>query len=145
MSLASIVLASGHDIRLNYLEVHSTYGGMLEGYPCARINDRKLAAVAATPQTAYWTPPVHLIIPPRHMPEAEAGSARLPFGPVEILPAVYCRGRFSSHPITEELGLYRSYLTVVWFQEDLDTTPAEFVTAAVRHLAWDELAEDSEL
>ena len=152
VSLASIILASGRDIQLDQLEVNSTYGGMLEGYPCARINDMKLSWLAKRRESAYWTAPVHLITPPRRTPDTEAGSssgrpgpAPGPFGPVEILPAVHCRGHFSSHPVAEESGLYLSYLEVVWFQDDLSTTLPEFVTAAVDDLAWDALAEDREI
>jgi hypothetical protein len=34
---------------------------------------------------------------------------------------------------------------VVWFQDDLASPVADFVTAAVAGLAWEELAEDYEL
>lgn len=150
VTLAWILLASGHDVELTGLEVFSTYGGMLEGYPCALVNDRLLAGLAKRRESAYRSPPVHVIDPPRRYPKRESGegpgTSRSPFGPVEILPAVYCRGDFRGGPIDEELDgvLYESYLTVVWFQEDLALPVAEFVTAAVSELAWDRLAEDRE-
>jgi hypothetical protein len=60
---------------------------------------------------------------------------------------VYCEASFESNRINEKLDpvLYRSWLVVVWFQDDLVSPVAEFVTAAVRDLAWDEHAEDYEL
>lgn len=145
MTLAWITLASGRDLELSHLEIFSTYGALLEGYPCAMINDRLLSALAKRGESAYWTPPVHVITPPRTYPEPE--SAHLAFGPVEVLPGTYCRGTFQSNRIDEQLDdfLYRSYLRVVWFQESLDATVAEFVTAALSGLDWERFAEDSEL
>ncbi|GAA1989173.1 hypothetical protein [Catenulispora subtropica] len=144
MTLAWIPLASGRDIELNRLEIFSTYGGMLEGYPCALINDRLLSALSKRPESPFWTPPVHVITPPRSYPEPKAARA---FGPVEVLPGTYCRGAFQSDRVDERLDdvLYRSYLTVVWFQEGLDGTVADFVTAALSSLQWEQFAEDSEL
>lgn len=39
MSLSHIPLSSGRSIELTELRMSSTYGGMLEGYPCKPIND----------------------------------------------------------------------------------------------------------
>ncbi|WP_326581587.1 hypothetical protein OIE69_40410 [Actinacidiphila glaucinigra] len=39
MSLSHVLLSSGRSIELTELRMSSTYGGMLEGYPCKRIND----------------------------------------------------------------------------------------------------------
>lgn len=145
MTLARITLASGRDLALEQLEIFSTYGGMLEGYPCARINDRLLSRLSERRESAHWTPPVHVITPSRSYPEP--GSARLAFGPVEVLPGTYCRGAFQSERIDEQLDrvMYRSYLSVVWFQEGLDATVAEFVSSAVFALQWEQFAEDREL
>lgn len=35
-------------------------------------------------------------------------------------------------------------MVVVWFQEDLSRTIADFAAAAVYELAWEDLAEDTE-
>lgn len=139
------MLNSGRSIELTSLEIFSTYDGLLEGYPCARINDRLLSGLAKRREFAYTSQPVHVITPPRRYPDL--GSERLAFGPVEQLPEVYCRGSFRSHCIDEDLDdvLHRSWLSVVWFQDDLASPMIDFVTAAVTGLAWEELAEDYEL
>ena len=144
MTLAWITLASGRDLELTALEIHATYSGMLEGYPCALVNDQLLAGLARRRESPYWTPPVHVIEPPRRYPEPESAPGH--FGPVELLPAVYCRAGLRGSRIDEELDeiLYESYLTVVWFQEDLAQPVAAFVSAALSDLAWDQLAQDSE-
>jgi hypothetical protein len=145
MALARITLDSGRDVELTSLEISSTYDGMLEGYPCALINDRLLARLARRRESSHASQPVHVIDPPRSRPDA--GSARLPFGPVERLPPVYCRASLRSRRVDEELDdvLHRSWLTVVWFQDDLARPVAECVAAAVADLAWEGLAEDYEL
>jgi hypothetical protein len=147
MSLARIGLASGRTVELTGLEISSTYGGFLEGYPNARVNDALIARLGRRRELPYGSQPAHVIAPLRSIPEPTEGSARMPFGPVETLPAVYCQGSFRSARINEELdpALHRSWLMVTWFQEDLSSPVPGFVTAAVHHLAWDELAEDFEL
>ena len=142
MTLALIELASGREVKLVSLEVWATYSALLEGYPCARINDRKLAAFATCTADDPNPGPVHVIQPPRRYP---GGSG--PFGPVEELPAVCCRACFQAWPISTELdqALHRSGLTVAWFQDNLAAPVADFVTAAVADLSWDELAADHQL
>jgi hypothetical protein len=56
---------------------------------------------------------------------------------------VYRQGCFRSGPIDDELDslLHKSWLVVVWFQEDLDRPVADFVTAAVHELDWESFAE----
>ncbi|WP_026415997.1 hypothetical protein [Actinomadura oligospora] len=146
MKLASITLNSGRRVTLGSLEISSTYGGLLAGYPCARLNDRKLARLAKRPESDHPTCPVHLITPPRRYPEGKSGGRR-PFGPVEELPALYCRGVFTSHCVTPnpDGAFDGSWLTVIWFQDDLATPVPDFAATAIADLAWDELAEDYEL
>jgi hypothetical protein len=145
MTLATISLVSGRSIELTRLELSSTYHGLLEGYPCARMNDALLKDLAKRHEFTYSSVPRYLITPPRRYPHLGPGLRA--FGPVELLPSMYCTASFCSRPINQELDpvLHRSWLEVVWFQENLASPVAEFVTAAVRDLAWDEHAEDTEL
>ncbi|MCP2334805.1 hypothetical protein [Actinomadura rupiterrae] len=146
MPLAKITLASGRLIALDDLRISTTYGGLLEGYPNPGMNDRLLAHLAKRRESPYQTSPVHLIDPPRRRRD-ESSTRRMPFGPFEELPALYCRGSFTSDRIDETLEkvLHRSWLEVVWFQDDLTVPVADFVTAAVADLPWNTLAEDHEL
>ncbi|MEU5876740.1 hypothetical protein [Spirillospora sp. NPDC047279] len=146
MALAYITLASGRDVELTRLKVCSTYEGLLEGYPTVSMNDRLLASLARRRAFTYRTaPPVHVIEPPRARPDP--GSRRLPFGPMETLPPVYCVGFFESFRVNEDLDevLHRSWLDVAWFQDDLAGPVAGFVAAAVAGLHWERLAEDYEV
>jgi hypothetical protein len=136
MALARISLISGRSIELTRLTISSTYAGLLEGYPNRRMNDSLLKGLATRRNASF------LIAPPRRYPKPEWPGTS--WGPIEELPSLYCEAFFDSDRINPKLDsvLHRSELTVVWFQDDLASPVAEFVTAAVRNLAWDEHAED---
>jgi hypothetical protein len=146
MTLARIDLVAGRPVELMSLTIALTYGGLLEGYPNARMNDALIAGLGRRRGDGCGSPPVHVIPPPRSRPEPGQGT-RMPFGPVETLPAVYCEGLFRSRPVDGKLDpvLHESLLLVVWFQDDLARPVADFAASAVRGLAWDHLAEDTEL
>ena len=128
------------------LTISSTYGGLLEGYPNARMNDALIARLGSRREFPYSSVPAYVIAPSRSRPGNPEEPAEVPFGPVEILPPVYCEGYFRSGPVNEELDpvLHESQLIIVWFQDDLAHPVAEFASTAVHGLAWDDLAEDSE-
>ncbi|WP_328405235.1 hypothetical protein OHS70_37855 [Streptomyces sp. NBC_00390] len=143
MSLSHIVLSSGRSIELTELRMSSTYGGMLEGYPCKRINDMKVTGLQREAERAFSFAPVHLVPPYREYPDQTAG----PFGPVEVLPSVACIGVFRSTTLAPELDpvLHHSALTVAWFQPVPDVPSGEDADLALRSIHWEELAQDYEL
>ncbi|MGW1169680.1 hypothetical protein [Streptomyces sp. NPDC002550] len=143
MSLSHIALLSGRSIELTELRMSSTYGGMLEGYPCKLINDMKVSGLQRQAERAFPSTPVYLIPPSREYPDQTVGA----FGPVEVLPSVACLGAFRSTAIAPELDpvLHRSALTVVWFQVGLDVPSSEDANLALRSIRWEELAQDYEL
>lgn len=143
MSLTHVVLSSGRAIELTELRMSSTYAGMLEGYPCAPVNDMAINALVRGAQRAYPTTRVHLIPPSREYPDQGAGG----FGPVEVLPSVGCVGKFHSTPVDDSLDpfLHRSRLTVVWFQPTPSPPSGTEADATLLDLDWDALAQDHEL
>jgi hypothetical protein len=143
MSLGRIVLSSGRSIEISELRLSSTYGGMLEGYPCKPVNDLKVRGLLRTAARAFPATPVHLVPPSREYPDQTAGA----FGPVEVLPAVACIGAFRSTALApgHDPMLYRSALTVVWFQPTPDVPSGDSADPALRDIPWEELARDYEL
>ncbi|KUO19636.1 hypothetical protein [Streptomyces dysideae] len=143
MSLTRVVLSSGRSIDLSELRISSTYGGMLEGYPCKPVNDMKIKGLLHTAERAFPATPVHLVPPPREYPDQYAGA----FGPVEVLPPVACVGAFHSTARDRDHDpvLYRSALTVIWFQPTPEVPSGCDAEAALRDVAWEELAQDYEL
>ncbi|MFB6630663.1 hypothetical protein ACFCWY_12255 [Streptomyces sp. NPDC056362] len=143
MSLSHIALSSGRSIELTELRMSSTYGGMLEGYPCKPINDMKVRGLQRQAERAFPSTPVHLVPPSCEYPDQTAGA----FGPVEVLPSVACIGAFRSTAVAPELDsvLHRSALTMVWFQAGLDVPSGEDADLVLRSIRWEELAQDYEL
>ncbi|MEU0781644.1 hypothetical protein ABZ341_08660 [Streptomyces sp. NPDC006173] len=143
MSLSRIVLSSRRTVELAELRMSSTYGGLLEGYPCKLINDRKVRGLRREAEQTFSFAPVHLVTPLREYPERTGGA----FGPVEVLPSVACTGVFRSTAVAPELDpvLHRSALIVVWFQHVPDVPSGEDADPALRGIRWEELAQDFEL
>lgn len=143
MSLSRIRLSSGRSIELTELRMSSTYGGMLEGYPCKPVNDMKVRSLQRQAERAFPSTPVHLVPPAREYPDQTARA----FGPVEVLPSVACIGAFRSTAVAAELDpvLHRSALTVIWFQTGLDVPSGDDADLALRSIRWAELAQDYEL
>ncbi|GAA3010667.1 hypothetical protein GCM10020229_22870 [Kitasatospora albolonga] len=141
MALTQLLLASGRTVELRSVTLSSTYGDFLEGYPCGPVNDMKLAGLRR--QAVAGGRPGHLVEPPREL-TGDPGSA---FGPVELLPAVVCVGRFTSEPVDPELPryLHESELTVIWLQPTPDLPSGTVAVDGLLDLPWDELARDEEL
>ncbi|MFF4832304.1 hypothetical protein [Streptomyces sp. NPDC001315] len=143
MSLSRVILTSGRSVDLCELRLSSTYGGMLEGYPCRPVNDMRIRGLLRTAERAFLASPVHLVPPAREYPDQYAGG----FGPVEVLPAAACVGSFRATALdpSHDPVMYRSALTVVWFQPSPQPPAGEDADAGLRELAWEELARDYEL
>ena len=143
MALARVVLASGRPIDLSDLRMSSTYGGLLEGYPCKPLNDARIDGLLRSAEHAFPGAPVHLVTPPREYPDQYAGA----FGPVEVLPAVTCVGSFRSTSLepAHDRALYRSRLTVVWFQPTAHVPSGHDAETGLLDVAWERLATDEEL
>jgi hypothetical protein len=94
-------------------------------------------------ERAFPTTPVHLVPPALEYPDQTAGK----FGPVELLPAVACVGAFQSTALDPEHDpvLYRSALTVVWFQPAPNVPSSTSADPALSGVRWEELAQDYEL
>ncbi|MFH0517520.1 hypothetical protein ACHBTE_10115 [Streptomyces sp. M41] len=143
MSLARVVLTSGRQLDLSELRLSSTYGGMLEGYPCKLVNDMTIKGLVRTAELAHPGNAVHLVPPPREYPDQYSGA----FGPVEVLPSVACVGAFHSTALDPEHDpvLHRSALTIIWFQPTPQVPSGCDAEDALREVAWEELARDHEL
>ncbi|WP_354637815.1 hypothetical protein [Kitasatospora camelliae] len=144
MSLTSVTLASGRSIHLVSLHLWSTYGGLLEGYPCRRLNDRAVGRLPVIAGTRFRGAPVHVVTPRRVVSEEEAPRA---FGPVETMPEVSCVGLFTSHPVdrtTDQVDHY-STLAVAWLQDGTALPSGTEADHGLRGVDWDALARDGEL
>lgn len=143
MSLTRMVLTSGRSVDLAELRLTSTYPETPEGYPCRPVNDMVIKGLLRTAAHTCPITPIHLVPPPREYPPQYPGA----LGPVEVLPSVACVGMFRSTPLdpTHDQLLYRSTLTVIWFQPT-PHLPSECDTEApLRQLDWESLARDGQV
>ncbi|CAL9491826.1 hypothetical protein SUDANB21_03270 [Streptomyces sp. enrichment culture] len=143
MALSRVVLTSGRSVDLTELRLSATYGDVLEGYPCKPLNDLTVAGLLRSAERVHPGVPVHLIPPPREYPDQFAGG----FGPVEVLPAVTCVGSFRSEALDpgHDRALYRSRLTVVWFQPTSRIPSGCDAETELLDMDWERLATDEEL
>ncbi|MER7894894.1 hypothetical protein ABTX62_01755 [Streptomyces sp. NPDC096046] len=141
LALARLVLASGRSVDLADLRLSSTYGDMLEGYPCKPLNDLRIRGLLLAAERSRPGTPVHLVPPRREYPDQYAGG----LGPVEVLPAVACLGTFHSAALdpARDPVAYRSRLTVVWFQSTPRLPSGCDTEPALRDLDWTGLARDA--
>jgi hypothetical protein len=141
LALARLVLASGRPVDLAELRFTSTYGDLLEGYPCKPVNDLRIRGLLRGAARARPGTPVHLVPPPRAYPDQYAGG----LGPVEVLPPVACVGTFQSAALdpARDPVAYRSRLTVLWFQTTPRLPSGCDAEAALRDLDWARLARDA--
>ncbi|NUS16219.1 MAG: hypothetical protein HOY69_33270 [Streptomyces sp.] len=142
MSLSRITLASRRSIHLGELRLSSTYGGLLEGAPSARVSESVIEGRLRAASRAYPGFPVHLIPPERTYPGGTAARGE----PVERLPAVACIGFFDSTEIdpANDDGWHYSLLAVVWFQHTANVPVDGNVLPGLRDLPWEQLARDFE-
>ncbi|MFI8188384.1 hypothetical protein ACIF8T_06215 [Streptomyces sp. NPDC085946] len=143
LALARVVLTSGRSVDLSDLRFTATYGALPDGYPCKPVNDLRIEGLLRAAERAFPATPVHLLTPPRDRPDQYAGA----LGPVEVLPAVACVGGFHSTALdpARDPVLYRSRLTVVWFQQAPRLPSGRDAEPALRELPWESLARDQEL
>jgi len=141
-----VELDSGREIRLSELHLESTYGGLIEGYPMARLNDAIVAGLVERAARVLPGAPVHVVEPVRTV-SAEPGPGRWSFGPPEYLAPVICMGRFSSGPVDVDLDvvLHYSRLVIVWFQDDPAVPNGRGCVAGLRGVRWEQWAQDAEV
>ncbi|NEA11959.1 hypothetical protein G3I27_28050 [Streptomyces sp. SID10692] len=139
MSLSRMVLSSGRSIRLTEVRMSSTYGGMLQGYPCKRVNDWRVSRLQRDAERAFPSAPVHLVPPTRQYPDEAPGG----LGPVEVLPSVACVGVFASTALDPAMD--GSSLVVAWFQSAPEVPAGEDADHTLRGIPWNGLAQDYEL
>ncbi|WP_338058672.1 hypothetical protein [Streptomyces mangrovisoli] len=142
-TLTQLLLASDRTIGLTDLRFCATYGGIPPGYPCKPVNDLRIESLLRHAELAHPTAPVHLLPPPREHPALYSGAS----GPVEVLPPIACTGTFHSAPLdpSHDPSLYRSTLTIVWFQHTPTLPTATGTDPPLHTVPWDHLARDRRL
>ena len=129
-----ITLRSGRAVAIESLTQTQTYAGWLEEVPNAESNDRIVEASF---------PPRAVLIRPLRRPYLRDPQAASAPGS-EYLPLVTCTARLTSTKGARENGAHGSFLTVVWYQDELALPIEPAVLAQISELNWESLASDHE-
>lgn len=128
-------IIGGIEVTLWSLHQDLVYAGMLEGLPTRERNADYVARLRERHPAAH-------LVAPEETPIDYRGV--YPFGTPAALPDVQCVAHFHG-PGRTELGLYRTDLTVIWFQASWALPVAASVEVALRELDWGTLAFESEV
>ena len=147
--MVDIVYGSGYEITLNdgrvltmsSFEQYTTYSGMMEGLPTRKYNDSKVNCVDESKTYVLHAPRLYgdfsKMLPP------DSFIARMcADDPYEVLPGVTCVARMTSKPCktsdwTDIDPPARSYLTLVWFQNEWAMPIAPEVLEKLKAFDWD--------
>ena len=131
-SMTPTLLRTGRRVNLNAFHATSTYGGVLEGRPNAKLNHQLMAdAVEATAR--MWGRRATLVVPPR----IEMVDGQVPF---PRLPSWTCMAWMMSDAMDDRY--FGSELVVIWYQHDLDVGIAELLKAHLADVQWEAQATD---
>jgi hypothetical protein len=130
--------ADGYRATLDVVEMGRVYGGLLEGLPTEKMNDRAIRGYVEAAQQRFGGTSVHLVEPSRTPIDS---NGRYAFGKPERLPPVACTARFGSRSCARDMSMDGSALVVVWFQETMEF-PGD--RARFASVCWRELAKDVE-
>jgi hypothetical protein len=144
MGLTNLRLADGRTVDLTHLEVSRTYGGYLEGFPSAGVNDRHLARLAQRLTERYSHKGVH-VLPSKRTTDATVTGFH--GEPKEELPPIECVGIFEGAPITDprEAAWRMSLLVIAWHQDDLTLPFDDDAKARLAAVDWNRHARDCEM
>lgn len=126
----------GYEVRVTHLAQRTTYGGLLEGYPSARENDRVLEAfrkAAATRGTCFVEPVRRDYL--RRPGDMDAHRRSMPTRPPEWLPMVVASMTLVGPGLRDPVGS-GSTLVVHFFQDAFAPPLDDAVAAALRNLDW---------
>ncbi len=128
------VFADGVEATLTQLEQRLVYAGLIEGYPCTRLNDHKI----------QWArEKSNLTLPPdiTPLPGFEKDEPSSFFGKAEKLPDVQIQAYFTSG-VTKQSGMCKSSMVITWWQNDYLLSLEDELKRILFIVDWWEFAEE---
>lgn len=133
-------LASGRTLRLLQFSQRDIYVNVVEGVPCALVNDR--AIETARHEGERMSGHVALLLEPTPTPLPNPRQETGEFAPARI-PSIVCHAHFRSAPTPRaQASDDVSELAVIWFQEHYGWPSDDVMLQALRTIDWDRWAED---
>lgn len=135
-----IDLVSGRVIYLKHLKQYRIYGGLLEGYPTAEMNQRTIDHLLKSEQENTWNKATPYLVPPTYTYRALAGDN--PAGEYVALPPIVCIANFHSSEPARDPQQDFSDLKIIWFQHDWAFPIDEAVLEQIKQIDWNQYAVD---
>ena len=128
-------LLSRRTIRLDGLDQHWTYGGLLVGHPSRELN-RRIMDRLVTRHCGTKGPGVPVLLEPIETP-----LAKFPLDPdwstAAALPSITCIARFTSDVLPGDAESIGSVLSVIWFQDGFAFPIDSVVKVELAALDWE--------
>ncbi len=130
-----ISLISGRVLSVGSVHVSGTYAGVIEGKPDAAMSARLIESASTEMVRVWGRRPTYVV--------KSAGEPGAPL-PERLPPECWCAW-LKSGPVHDG-DAFGSHLVVVWFRDAGDALSLrDIITAGVRAVPWESLAEDYEI
>ncbi|MBS1635182.1 MAG: hypothetical protein JST26_04610 [Bacteroidetes bacterium] len=116
-----------------------TYGGLIDGIPHNKMNDRILKELPNRAKKLCTDIPVY-IIEPKQTPIPYDG--KYPFGVPMSMPSVICVAELSSGQPVRDMDMHGSQLIVAWFQDQYALPIDHAILDKIKEIHWSKFAED---
>ena len=139
-----IKLADGRIVRIGELCQFETYGGLIMGRPNEQINKKRIDAALSYAKDKIWSATEPTLIPPvicEPKITEEDITKYVIFDQPQYLPIATCMAQLESSPARDK-KMFRSKLTVVWFQDQYAFPIDPHVLECIMQLDWTNIATD---
>jgi hypothetical protein len=113
MDQFQLILKEDVEVTITSIHQEITYDGLLEGYPCEKLNNMILHNTEIKAKNLFFQDEIYMIKPVIKVGEEEYG----PFGKMMELPLVTCIAMLTCRKIFRDPDKHFSALTVIWFQD----------------------------
>jgi hypothetical protein len=138
-----ITLDSGRAIHLRSISQDLTYGGLLEGWPTAELNQRIIDRTVRRAREADQGREPYLLTPVQ-TPMNYHSDRPYPFGEPASIPSIIVVAEFRCSDTARDPDKDYSDLTIIWFQDEWAFPIASPALEALQQIDWERHAHDWE-
>lgn len=108
-----LILKENIKVMITSIHQEITYDGLLEGYPCEKVNTMILHNTKIKAGNLFFMDEIYMIEPFIKVNRNQSGS----FGKMMELPMVTCMATLMCREVFRDQDKHFSALTVIWFQD----------------------------
>ncbi len=112
---SDLIIETNINVTIKSIKQWHTYGGLLEGIPTDKLNERIINRVKKEAKEFSGIEETYLIEPKQKPIDYEG---KYPFGSPASLPRVTCVAELWHHDVFKNKDKMFSSLCIIWFQED---------------------------